>query len=262
MGAPCFRAGFCSKTIIPDSEEHPLASSRAVPKDVLRWIRVKAASNALDLSIHFIHRGVVPASHDPERRAKHLAELEATLNLAHDIGARPIVVHPGPIDCPGVPPAKASEQVRREAIQNLGDFLSKGARMAEDTGTVLCVENLAHAPGYVIQSYRELVELVESVGSQAVRITLDVGHAEKADGLRAAFRTFEPYLRHIHVHDSDGQRDHKEVGKGKLDFTEYREWLERYPFTMAMESRDDSDPEGCVLGSRDRLKELLGPFTR
>ena len=42
MGAPCFRAGFCSKTIIPDSEEHPLASSRAVPKDVLRWIRAKA----------------------------------------------------------------------------------------------------------------------------------------------------------------------------------------------------------------------------
>ena len=30
LGAPCFRAGFCSKTIIPDSEEHPLASSRAV----------------------------------------------------------------------------------------------------------------------------------------------------------------------------------------------------------------------------------------
>ena len=46
MGAPCFRAGFCSKTIIPDSEEHPLASSRAVPKDVLRWIRAKETINA------------------------------------------------------------------------------------------------------------------------------------------------------------------------------------------------------------------------
>ena len=32
-------SGRGSKTIIPDSEEHPLASSRAVPKDVLRWIR-------------------------------------------------------------------------------------------------------------------------------------------------------------------------------------------------------------------------------
>ena len=39
LGAPCFRAGFCSKTIIPDSEEHPLASSRTVLKAVLRWIR-------------------------------------------------------------------------------------------------------------------------------------------------------------------------------------------------------------------------------
>ena len=46
LGAPCFRAGFCSKTIIPDSEEHPLASSRAVPKDVLRWIRAKETINA------------------------------------------------------------------------------------------------------------------------------------------------------------------------------------------------------------------------
>ena len=36
-GAPSL--GFCSKTIIPDLEEHPLASSRAVPKAVHRWIR-------------------------------------------------------------------------------------------------------------------------------------------------------------------------------------------------------------------------------
>ena len=39
LGAPCFRAVFCYKTIIPDSEEHPLPSSRAVPKAVPRWIR-------------------------------------------------------------------------------------------------------------------------------------------------------------------------------------------------------------------------------
>ena len=46
LGAPCFRAGFCSKTIIPDSEEHPIASSRAVPKAVLRWIRAKETIQA------------------------------------------------------------------------------------------------------------------------------------------------------------------------------------------------------------------------
>ena len=41
LGAPCFRVVFCFKTILPDSEEHPLASSRTVPKVVFRWIRAK-----------------------------------------------------------------------------------------------------------------------------------------------------------------------------------------------------------------------------
>ena len=65
MGAPCFRAGFCSKTIIPDSEGHPPASSRAVPKDVLRWIRAKdftpvcatELGNVAQLNSDFASRG-------------------------------------------------------------------------------------------------------------------------------------------------------------------------------------------------------------
>ena len=39
IGCSFSGTGFCFKTIIPDSEAHPLASSRAVPKAVLRWIR-------------------------------------------------------------------------------------------------------------------------------------------------------------------------------------------------------------------------------
>ena len=44
LGDPWFRAVFCSKTIIPDSQEHPLAASRAVRKAVLQWIRVRVAT--------------------------------------------------------------------------------------------------------------------------------------------------------------------------------------------------------------------------
>ena len=227
-----------------------------------RRVRVQAAAHGIDLSIHFIHRGVAPASHDRQRRAKHLEELEATLGLAHDIGARPIVVHPGPIDCPGIAPAKASEDVRREALENLADFLYRGGEMAEEAGAVLCVENLVHAPGYVVQSYGELVELVETVGSPAVAITLDMGHADLSDGLRGAFDAFAPSLRHVHIHDSAEGRDHREVGMGSIDFALYLDELKSFPFTLAIESRDDDDPEGCMLRSRDRLASLLGVSAR
>ena len=60
LGAPCSRAGFCSKTIIPDSEEHPLASSRAVPKDVLRWIRAKKEPPKQRTTFEHIHRWNTP----------------------------------------------------------------------------------------------------------------------------------------------------------------------------------------------------------
>lgn len=227
-----------------------------------RTVRTVAAANGIDLSIHFIHRGVAPASHDPARRARHMAELRATLDLAHDIGVRPIVIHPGPIDRAGVEPADATEAIRREAVDYLVDFLRAAAPAAEDAGAVLCVENLFHTPGMVVQSYQELVDVVEAVEGPAVAITLDFGHADRSDGLRPAFETFAPHLRHIHVHDSARDRDHREVGRGAINFKEHLDAMETYPFTMAIESRDESDPEGCVLRSRDHLMALLGPAGR
>ena len=61
----CFRAVFCSKTIIPDSEEHPLASSRTVPKAVPRWIRTKPPPRAWRYSVdgQCVHPQAVAAQH-------------------------------------------------------------------------------------------------------------------------------------------------------------------------------------------------------
>ena len=227
-----------------------------------RHIRLLASAHGVDLSIHFIHRGVAPASHDLDRRALHLDQLEQTLDLARDIGARVVVVHAGPIDCPGVAPTRAPELVREEARNHLKEFLESAAAKAEKEGVVVCVENLHHTPGQVIQSYQELLELVQAVSSPAVQITLDTGHAHLSDGITEAIETFSPYLRHVHIHDSDGQRDHLEMGRGGLDFSQWLDTLRTYPFTLAMETRNDADPEGNVLRSRDRLKELLGDAAR
>ena len=152
--------------------------------------------------------------------------------------------------------------MREEARNHLKEFLESAAAKAEREGVVVCMENLHHTPGQVIQSYRELLELVEAVSTPAVQITLDTGHAHLSDGITEAIETFSPYLRHVHIHDSDGQRDHLEMGKGGLDFTPWLDALRTFPFTLAMETRNDADPEGNVLRSRDRLKELLGDAAR
>jgi sugar phosphate isomerase/epimerase len=227
-----------------------------------RYLRLQSAVHGIDLSIHFIHRGVAPASHDPVRRERHLKELEETLEIARDIGARVVVVHPGPIDCPDRALGGGIQEVRREATVNLKDFLLAVAPKAEAEGVVLGMENLHHGPDQVIQSYGELRDLVKSVGSPAVQITLDMGHAYLSDGLTDAFETFAPFLRHIHIHDSDGQQDHLEMGLGGVDFSQWMDSLRPYPFALVMETRNDADVEASILRSRTNLKRLLGDATR
>ncbi len=236
----------------------PTLWPEAMSAEDVRLVQTLAATNGIDLSIHHIHRGVAPATHDPERRARHFAELEATLHLAHDLGARPIVVHPGPVDVPGVAPEETTEFVRLEAVANLTNFLSDAMPIAERTGTVLCLENLVHTPGNVIRSYCELVQVVEAVDSPLLRITLDTGHAHQSDGLAEAFEAFAPYLRHIHAHGSDGIADHFEIGQGNIDWTSLRDELAAYPFTMALETQNTDDGPGGLLRSRDALRQLLG----
>ena len=227
-----------------------------------KHIRSLAAAHEIDLSIHFIHRAVAPASHNPERRALHRNELEQTIEIANDIGAGVVVVHPGPIDCPDVAPNKAPESVRQEALENLRGFLEETAPKAEEAGVVICVENMHHNPGQVIQKYTDLLNLVEAVSSPAVQITLDVGHADRADGITDALETFAPYLRHIHMHDSNGVRDHLEIGQGRLDFSQWIDKWRDYPFMMVLESRNESDLHNSVVRSRDRLRDVLGPAVR
>ncbi len=223
-----------------------------------RRIRSLAEAHLVALSIHFLHRDIAPASHDPVRRARHLNELDQTLGMAQDIGAEVVVVHPGPIDCPGVDPTQASESVRQDSIEILTQFLADIAPKAQKAGVVVTVENMHHVPGQVIQNYGELLGLVECLNSPAVQITLDMGHADRSDGITEAFEIFSPYLRHIHIHDSDGKRDHLEIGLGTLDFARWSETLQAYPFSMVLESRNNADPEGNVLRSRDRLTQVLG----
>ena len=47
------RAFFCSKIVIPDSKEPTLASSRAVPKALPRWVRVRHRTT-VELAMHLL----------------------------------------------------------------------------------------------------------------------------------------------------------------------------------------------------------------
>ena len=133
------------------------------------------------------------------------------VELAHDIGAAVLVVHPGDLR-----DARFFSEFTRLSEEALGQL----ARRAEALGVILAVENCGPYHAGVDRTAADLVSLIESVGSPQVRMCLDVGHAAVNGNLDELVRLLGKAIVHLHIHDNHGQRDeHLPIGRGTIDFT-------------------------------------------
>ncbi len=181
--------------------------------DNIDWLVARSAEHDLTYTIHF-PLDAAPASHHTERWLGYLEQMKQTIAMAGKINCPVIVLHPGPIDCPGVDPENATEALRKDAVENLLRFLREIEPLARDAGTAVCLENMHHRQVDVVRSYQQLIDIVDAIDSPAVKITLDVGHAFIHDGLPEAIAAFGDRIHHVHLDDSLDGKDHLAIGTG------------------------------------------------
>ncbi len=130
------------------------------------------------------------------------SSLKATIKFANLIGAKIVVYHCGIYLNRGENGMEFTEYEQRE---NEIESLKKLADYAEEKGITIAVEN-------VYQSVRSVIELIEAVDRDNVRMTLDTGHLYfwgKTRGTKYKFleevEKAMPYTVHMHVHDNFGE---------------------------------------------------------
>ena len=131
--------------------------------------------------------------------------LEGLVAYAADVGAEQIVYHAA-----SIPDGRASEA----AILAETHSLALVARRAEALGVMIALENLGPVfPGPELLSFTPLVlrTMVNRIGSPAVGICLDIGHANVVAANRHADiqELIRPALDHVvlfHLHDNLGAR--------------------------------------------------------
>lgn len=202
-----------------------------------------ANENNITFNTHF-HHDALPASHRKSTYSQTLDKFKRDIQLVSKLGGNRIVLHPGKIDVPTLKsPQDASELIRREAMRNLTKFISQSAPAAEDAGVIICIENMHHKPGDVVQSYQELANIIDNAKSENVAVALDVGHCIIGDGLSQAIQLFGKRIKHLHLDDAVDGIEHQEIGIGILDFQE-----------MAPLMSDDFDIQFATLeiGSKEQ----------
>ena len=173
------------------------------------------------------------------------------LDLAAELGAPHITTEPGGPLAPG--------QSRGEAMDRFVEVLKPLAEHAERAGVGLLIEP---EPGLLIETTDEYLEVADRVGSPAIGLNFDVGHAYcMGEDLPRAIAARAAQTRHYHLEDIAATRVHHHLvpGTGAIDFAEvvaairatgYDGWLtvELYPFV--------DDPDAAAR----RAYEVLGPL--
>ncbi len=230
------------------------------PEDI-NYIHNVTEKHGITFNLHFQH-SALPGSHRASVWQETLESLERNLEMVASIGGKLVVLHTGKIDVPTLAnPEDGSELIRREAIRNLKRFVRQVKPTAERLRINICIENLFHDPGYVLQSYEELASVIDDAGSPNVGATIDVGHCNRGDGIPDAIRVLGSRVRHLHLNDVIDGVDHKEIGTGILDLDEMEPLivsdLDIEFATLEVGSRS-SDGEGIILRSRDVLRNRYG----
>jgi D-psicose/D-tagatose/L-ribulose 3-epimerase len=170
-----------------------------------------------------------------ERSWRHILEL---IDLCGDLGDNGVMVFGSPKQRCTVGGLSAVE-----ATNNFTAGLSSVAPRAEERGVTILVEALPAGQCDVITTLRDAVEIVNQIGSPAVRTMFDTHNAvDELEPHAVLVDRYFDLIRHVHINEMDGRHP----GTGTYDFKSvldvlrrrcYRHWvsLEVFDFTPGPE---------------------------
>lgn len=166
------------------------------------------------LGIHGPFSGFEIDARDPEIRAVVAKRLDQALDVCAAIGARQMVIH-SPYrawDHANLPLKRRGWEDRLDAAHKA---IGAAVKRAGDQGVTLVIENIQDVDPMA------RLRLAQSFGSEAVKLSVDTGHALWAHHATGAppvdefIRQAGPLLGHVHLQDADGWADrHWAIGDG------------------------------------------------
>jgi sugar phosphate isomerase/epimerase len=143
------------------------------------------------------------------RLPRHMEVLEASLEVAAEVGAENYVLHSG------IVPTQQAAGIE-DAYARQREWLAKAGEIARQLDLYLCVETLF--AGYEGKGHtatpKRLAQELAAIDHPHVLATIDFSHAYlrldfdgRRDSLVEEVSALAPFARHLHMHDSFGRQD-------------------------------------------------------
>jgi len=225
---------------------------------------------------------------DEENRRHAVAAVRRSIDLAHQIGATAVIVHPGRVVMDETAEA-TMRQLYREGKRHTPEYerilermvteraerapvhlaavrrsLAELAEQAARLGVRLGLENRDHY--FEIPLIDELAELLDGGYGDTVGYWHDVCHAQKSEytgyGPHAAWlNRFSDKIIGVHLHDIAGMEDHLAAGQGQMPWEMLARRLPTGDILRTCEFQNTNSPEQVAAGLRWLVDRGLIPDT-
>ena len=161
----------------------------------------------LKYSIHAPFMDVNIASPQDQSRLNSIAQIKSSIDLANEIDAEAVVVHPGLISF------LANKYFKKEVYEFANQSIKEIGDYAKNLGVMATIENM---PNFEPMIYQNIADLNQLLVENEMHMTLDIGHANHV-GYAPDEMIFDS-IKHVHVHDNLGDDDsHLPLGEGSID---------------------------------------------
>lgn len=159
----------------------------------------------------------------PGRQAEFRQGVEDAIRYARALGCRQV-------NClAGLRPASTDES---RLWDTLRDNVTWAARRLEDEGVTLCLEAInsrVDMPGFLLDTSARVVQLMDEVGAQNLRLQYDLYHMQIMEGdLMRTLKRLMPCIGHIQFADNPGRH---EPGSGEVNFDAIFRFLDEAGYT-------------------------------
>ena len=160
----------------------------------------------LKYSIHSPFMDVNIASLQEKSRINSIKQIKSSIDLANEIDAETVVVHPGLMPFLARPFEDRVYETANKSIIEIGNY-------GKDLGVTAAIENMPTFEGMIYQNMERLDNILQE---NEMHMTLDIGHANHV-GYPTDAMYFDS-IKHVHAHDNFGDDDaHLALGEGSID---------------------------------------------
>jgi sugar phosphate isomerase/epimerase len=234
----CLNSGMSVFQLVGDYQiNFPESVSRSERKQLNRYLK----ANKIRLHYHAPHDIPLASRHELVRKGG-VSRLKEYAQLAIDIGARTLVIHPGRFAIYKISTGKLAltqRNIPRNYIENFYNSISSLVKFSRNRVQILLENTYGFPP--------ELVEFVDKFLKQkGSGLVWDIGHGaneQKYDREKAANFISEriKFVKLVHIHDIDKTRGHLPLGSGSLDIATYLDIIRELGADAIIEVLSDED---------------------